>query len=224
MNFPGTNFGPIWHPDGKHLAFNSIRKGDFDTYMTDVTSSAPPTPLLVTEFDDTPSSFIDGSTIIVRQSDSEGRYLQKRMSLTPPGAPTTLIPFPAERAVVSRDGKFLLFAGTRSETRQIYVQPIDGSSAAEQISTAGGVSPIWSPNGREILYLREPEIIAVPFTMDQGRFGQAPARVVADRRQLLQLAQSRKQRPYADCDRPHTDIPDIRVIINWQQEIATKLK
>ncbi|HVQ41589.1 MAG TPA: protein kinase [Vicinamibacterales bacterium] len=226
LNLPGTNFGPIWHPDGKKLAFNAIRKGDFDTYWADVTSSAPPTPLLVTEFDDTPSSFLnDGSALIVRQSDSEGRYLQKMMTLTPPGQPKTLIPFSAERAVVSGDGKFLLFAGARSETREIYVQPIDGSSAAEKISSAGGVSPIWSPNGREILFLREPEVIAVPFTVEQGRFRPGAERVWArvEGNYYSSLRAGTNGRVLVAIDRSRS-IPDIRVIVNWSPEIAAKLK
>lgn len=147
------------------------------------------------------------------------------MALTPPGAPTTLIPFSAERAVVSGDGKFLLFAGSRSETREIYVQPIDGSSAAEKISSAGGVSPIWSPNGREILYLREPEIIAAPFTIERGHFRPGAERVWArvEGNYYNSLRVGTNGRVLVAIDRKRS-IPDIRVIVNWSPEIAAKLK
>jgi Tol biopolymer transport system component len=147
------------------------------------------------------------------------------MTLTPAGQPKTLIPFSAERAVVSVDGKFLLFAGAQSETREIYVQPIDGSSAAEKISSAGGVSPIWSPNGREILFLREPEVIAVPFTVDQGRFRPGAERVWArvEGNYYNSLRAGTNGRVLVAIDRKRS-VPDIRVIVNWSPEIAAKLK
>ena len=54
LDLPGSNWAPVWHPDGKHLAYLSLRKGDFDAYWKDLTASAAPEPLLATAFDDTP--------------------------------------------------------------------------------------------------------------------------------------------------------------------------
>jgi Tol biopolymer transport system component len=179
----------------------------------------------MTEFDETPSSFLDESTLIVRQSDSDGRYLQKRMALTPPATPATLIPFSAQRAVVSGDGKFVVFASDRSGTLEVYVQPVDGNSKAEKISSAGGDAPVWSPNGREVLYLREPEIIAVPFTVVQGQFRPGAERVWSrvEGNYSSSLRAGTNGRVLVAIDRKrHTR--EIRVIVNWQQDIAAKVK
>ncbi len=36
ITHPGHNEGPAWSPDGKHLAFNSTRSGNFDIWLMDV--------------------------------------------------------------------------------------------------------------------------------------------------------------------------------------------
>ena len=36
LDLPGLNWDPVWHPDGHHLAFTSLQKGDFDAYWIDL--------------------------------------------------------------------------------------------------------------------------------------------------------------------------------------------
>ncbi len=54
---------------------------------------------------------------------------------------------------VSPDGRWLAYASDESGTAEIYVRPFpDAGSARWQVSTAGGVSPIWSHSGKELFY------------------------------------------------------------------------
>jgi len=226
LDLPGLNWDPIWHPDGHHLAFNSLVKGDFDGYWIDLTTGKAPAPLLVTDADDSPTTFLpDGLSLIVRQSQADGQYIQKRMSLNPPGAPVTLIPFPADRVVVSKDAKFIAFQSSRSGNSEIYVQPLDGGSQPRRVSSAGGTVTAWSQNKQELLYLREPEILAVPFTVVNGEFRPGAervwARIEGSYQEMLEAAAD--GRVLVEIDRQKTE-RQLRVIVNWQQELAKKVK
>jgi hypothetical protein len=55
---------------------------------------------------------------------------------------------------VSPDGRWLAYSSDESGTPEIYVRPFpDAASARWQVSTAGGVSPVWAHSGKELFYL-----------------------------------------------------------------------
>jgi serine/threonine-protein kinase len=56
--------------------------------------------------------------------------------------------------VVSPDGRWLAYQSNESNAFQVYVRPFpDVNSGRWQISLAGGVKPIWAPDGRELFYM-----------------------------------------------------------------------
>ena len=56
----------------------------------------------------------------------------------------------------SPDGRWLVYSSNESGSPEIYVRPWPGPGEGIQISTGGGVSPIWSRDGREIIYTGSP--------------------------------------------------------------------
>ncbi len=227
LDLPGVHWSPVWHPDGKRIAFRTMVKGEFDAYIKDVTSTAPAEPLLVTSGDDTVMAFTpDGATAIVNQSEPDGTYPLKRMAMSPRGTPETLVPYSADSPAVSPDGKYVAFVSTRTGSEEVYVIPLVGGGAPERVSTSGGRSPEWSRNGRELFYVRPPDIVAVTLAMEGPRLrpmgervwarvepsysGLGPIAVGPDGRILIAL-------PTA----PVT--PQIRVVLGWGREVAQKL-
>jgi len=61
-------------------------------------------------------------------------------------------PFDETLADVSPDGKWLIYQSTETGAFEVYAMPFPGGGGKRQISTAGGLDPIWRRDGREIFY------------------------------------------------------------------------
>jgi len=68
---------------------------------------------------------------------------------------------------LSPDGKWLAFTADDSGRSEIYVQSFPSGGSRRQISTDGGVRPLWSHDGREIFYRgRQGQMLAVAVTTE----------------------------------------------------------
>ena len=71
---------------------------------------------------------------------------------------TTLVPLvrsPANEGVpaLSPDGKWLAYSSNESGALEVYVRPFPNASSARwQVSTAGGLYPLWSHDGKELFF------------------------------------------------------------------------
>ena len=72
------------------------------------------------------------------------------------GGAQALKPFsalPARFSAFSPDGKWLAYTSTEIGNRdEIFVQPFPPTGAKFQISTEGGRTPLWSPDGKQLYY------------------------------------------------------------------------
>jgi serine/threonine-protein kinase len=58
---------------------------------------------------------------------------------------------------VSRDGRWLAYASTATGERNVVVQSFSTSGPRTQVSAGGGADPAWSPDGRTLYYLGQPD-------------------------------------------------------------------
>jgi Tol biopolymer transport system component len=57
------------------------------------------------------------------------------------------------RASVSPDGRWLAYSSNESRPIQTYVRPFPNvDNGRHLVSVAGGISPVWSPDGSELFY------------------------------------------------------------------------
>jgi len=68
----------------------------------------------------------------------------------------------------SPDGKWVAYASSLSGQSQIYVQALSGSAASWQVSTDGGVEPLWSPAGKELFYRNGNGVFTVDVQTEPG--------------------------------------------------------
>ena len=71
----------------------------------------------------------------------------------------------------SPDGRWIAYASNESGTWEIYVRRYPDDGTKVRVSTAGGVVPRWSPNGRELLYRTTGQYVMVlPYQIVGGSF------------------------------------------------------
>jgi hypothetical protein len=60
-------------------------------------------------------------------------------------------------AQLSPDGKLLAYASEESGRWEIYVQALEGSRGRWQLSSQGGLAPLWRGDGRELFFVADPD-------------------------------------------------------------------
>ena len=78
----------------------------------------------------------------------------------------------------SPDGRWVAYQSTESGREEVFVRPWPSLDANYLISNGGGTEPIWAPDGRELYYRRQNEIMAATVTVRDRVLEKGPARVL----------------------------------------------
>jgi Tol biopolymer transport system component len=98
----------------------------------------------------------DGMSLLFTETFPETREDVMQIALSGAHTTTPLVrSAAAERnGTVSPDGHWLAYEANDSGQFEIYVRPYpDVSKGRWQVSTRGGMRPLWSPDGRELFYV-----------------------------------------------------------------------
>jgi serine/threonine-protein kinase len=152
---------PVWAPDGKHLVFQSISNGRRISWLRS-DGAGDPQVLLETANPSTPWSLSRLGRLAYHERNPEtGLDLWTLpLDLTDPdrpkpGKPEPFLRTPHDESVprFSPDGRWIAYRSNESGNNEIYVRPYPAANGGKwQISTAGGLYPLWSDNGRELFY------------------------------------------------------------------------
>jgi Tol biopolymer transport system component len=85
----------------------------------------------------------------------------------------------------SPDGRWLAYASNESGPFEVYVRPFPGPGGRWQISEGGGVFPLWSREGHELLFeTLDNRVMAVSYTTQGDSFAASKPRVWSETRLL----------------------------------------
>jgi serine/threonine-protein kinase len=80
----------------------------------------------------------------------------------------------------SPDGRWVAYETDETGRYEVYVTPFPGPGPRLQISTRGGVWPVWSKTRAELLFSTPEAIVSVPYRIDKGTFIAGKAEVWAE--------------------------------------------
>jgi Tol biopolymer transport system component len=170
---PGSDGFPVWSPDGSRIAFRSNRKGHFDLYVKASSGAGGEDLLVESPRVKTPNDW-----------SRDGRYLLYTVTDDPKTGFDQWVlplegdrkPFPFLNAIwdeqngqFSPDGRWVAYQSNESGRHEIYVRPFPGPGGQLLVSTAGGISPRWRPDGKELYYIApDATLMAAPLAVKGG--------------------------------------------------------
>jgi len=162
VTFGGRNSAPVWSADSRQIAFQSDRDGDRAIFSQSADGSGAAARLTTPGEGEshTPESWSpDGRTLLFSVTTSsmvslatlsmDNRLVRVFSDVT------SVIPMNAR---FSPDGRWVAYArADRGMPSTIFVEPFPATGAKYQLAVQGAPSvahkPVWSPNGRELLYV-----------------------------------------------------------------------
>jgi serine/threonine-protein kinase len=250
---PSQDWYPVWTPDGRRIIFGRTRADGHDVLWQAADNTGTAERLITGANRYGPASISpDGTRLIVMENMPKTGWDLRVLRLDGLSGPSGAIPSPpladgsrpTEPLVqttaaelfgeLSPDGHWLAYQSDESGQNQIWVRPFPNVDGGHwQISTSGGITPVWARNGKELFYLdRTNAVTSVPIQtaptfsagtptkLFDGRYvGSAFWRtydVSADGQRFLMIKD--------DVGRDQTSTPaSMIVVLNWLEELKQRL-
>jgi Tol biopolymer transport system component len=250
LTFDGsTNNASVWTPDGKRIAFNSNKEGPINLFWQLADGSGGLERLNTSEYTQSPNSWSpDGQLLayievtpttgydiwVLRMGDPSplsGQAPSAGSGQVRKAQPFLRTPFLESAPRFSPDGRWLAYVSDESGHKEIYVQPYPGPGGKWQISTEGGMEPVWNRNGRELFYRSGDKMMAVDIATQSG-FAAGKPRMLFEGPYLLTAATFPNYDVSSDGQRflmlkPNEQTQSaptqINVVLNWFEELKRRV-
>jgi hypothetical protein len=136
---------PVWSPDGRRLAGAAVARRNVIVHEVEPNGAVAAGTVL----DDTgrgPMAWSPRSEVLAL-----GRFPELRIEFLGFGGAVTAAPFAGLFASFSPDGRWLAYQSNQGSTTEVYIRSFPEGRLVGQVSTGGGVEPLWMASG-ELFY------------------------------------------------------------------------
>ncbi len=218
----------VWSPDSNYLAWVSVKGSTYQLLRKLASGSGQEEVLLESSKNIGPTDWsADGKFILYTDIDPKSRRDIWVLPLEGDRKPYVFFQTPVDdtSAVFSPDGRWIAYRSSESGNPEIYVQTFPASGGKWPVSTAGGLSPVWRRDGKELFYITpDGKLMAVEIkigsTFEPGvpklLFDVATARTLATSAYDVSTDGQRFLFISGQLD---TNPSSLAVIVNWTAEL-----
>ena len=184
---------PLWSPDGTRIVYRATRTGPGDLYQKLASGAGVEERLVASDQNKVATSWsADGRFLLYISIDPQTAADLWVVPVVGDRTPSVFLktPFREVYGAFSPDGRWVAYHSNESGRPEVYLRPfvppvIPNSAAGTgagadrsvrlqpdpvggqwQVSTAGGIHPVWRPDGRELYYLNPAgAMMAAPITV-----------------------------------------------------------
>ena len=176
----GSNWTGRWAPDSERIAVTSLRKGEFDIYLS--AGATGLRPLLVTENDESPVGWAPDGRLLFKEWLPDGTIQLAALNVS--DSTRTVLASGRLDALdgprVSPSGRWLSLLSTLTGQTELYVLPFPHGGRFTRVSSGGAgggwlagpwvTRALWSPTTPEVFYRRGDELLAITYKEADDRF------------------------------------------------------
>jgi eukaryotic-like serine/threonine-protein kinase len=178
---PAADTRPLWTPDGSRIVFTSDRAGYLEIFSRSADGAGGDERLLTRDRDlvdlHADGWSADGRQLLFTEVHSNAQCAIGLSAVERQSDVKLLVKneFCNDDPAVSSDGRWMAYQSNLSGQNEIYVERYPELGNRQQISTGGGVCPLWSRDGHELFFstATSRQLLAVPVqsatTLTAGR-------------------------------------------------------
>jgi Tol biopolymer transport system component len=236
-----TDSFPLWTPDGKRVAFESNREGDHGIYWkkADGTGKVEPIGSPMPDRVMHPETWSgDGKVLIMAELSTTNLDIgMLSMETDNEWSPLLHEKHNETAPRISPDGRWIAHISDETGQNEIYVRPfpeVDGGRW--QVSTSGGIGPLWSPDGKELFYRSGDAVMAISveteptFSLGISKilFRGSYISTISGNPEMWDMHPDGKRflmmkEATSDASVEGTSPPKINIVLNWFEELKERV-